>query len=176
MARAKRHYIAGHIWHITHRCHKREFLLKFSKDRRRIDLKMMRAGVVAHPLEWIFSGYCEIQEPRRKCALIAYERLQELTGFGSYDEFTTAHRNWVEAFLEDGNCGREGKWTQSIAIGSEGFVEKTRQQLGIRARGRKVVEAGPAYQLPEPQVSYSSHFGLENDDIGTENTYFWDVY
>jgi len=25
----------GQIWHITHRCHKREFLLKFSKDRKR---------------------------------------------------------------------------------------------------------------------------------------------
>jgi putative transposase len=35
MARAKRHYIPGYIWHITHRCHKREFLLKFSKDRHR---------------------------------------------------------------------------------------------------------------------------------------------
>ena len=35
MARAKRHYIPGQIWHITHRCHKREFLLKFVKDRRR---------------------------------------------------------------------------------------------------------------------------------------------
>jgi putative transposase len=35
MARAKRHYIPGHIWHITHRCHKGEFLLKFSRDRRR---------------------------------------------------------------------------------------------------------------------------------------------
>jgi len=35
MARAKRHYLPGYIWHITHRCHKREFLLKFSKDRRR---------------------------------------------------------------------------------------------------------------------------------------------
>lgn len=35
MARAKRHYITGQIWHITHRCHKREFLLKFVKDRRR---------------------------------------------------------------------------------------------------------------------------------------------
>jgi len=35
MPRAKRHYIPGYIWHITHRCHKREFLLKFSKDRRR---------------------------------------------------------------------------------------------------------------------------------------------
>ena len=28
MARAKRHYIPGYIWHITHRCHKREFLLR----------------------------------------------------------------------------------------------------------------------------------------------------
>jgi len=35
MARAQRHYIPGQIWHITHRCHKREFLLKFSKDRGR---------------------------------------------------------------------------------------------------------------------------------------------
>ena len=35
MARANRHFIAGHIWHLTHRCHKRKFLLKFSKDRTR---------------------------------------------------------------------------------------------------------------------------------------------
>jgi putative transposase len=35
MARAKRPYIPGQIWHITHRCHKREFLLKVAKDRRR---------------------------------------------------------------------------------------------------------------------------------------------
>lgn len=35
MARANRHYIPDCVWHITHRCHKQEFLLKFSKDRRR---------------------------------------------------------------------------------------------------------------------------------------------
>ena len=35
MARANRHHIPGQVWHITHRCHKREFLLKFAKDRRR---------------------------------------------------------------------------------------------------------------------------------------------
>ncbi len=35
MARAKRHFIPGQIWHITHRCHKGEFLLKFTKDRKR---------------------------------------------------------------------------------------------------------------------------------------------
>jgi len=35
MARAKRHYLPGHVWHLTHRCHKKEFLLKFGRDRRR---------------------------------------------------------------------------------------------------------------------------------------------
>ena len=35
MARAHRHFVPGQVWHITHRCHKREFLLKFAKDRHR---------------------------------------------------------------------------------------------------------------------------------------------
>ena len=35
MARAKRHYLPGFVWHLTHRCHKKEFLLKFVKDRQR---------------------------------------------------------------------------------------------------------------------------------------------
>ena len=35
MARAKRHFIPGYIWHITHRCHKRDFLLKLVRDRDR---------------------------------------------------------------------------------------------------------------------------------------------
>ena len=34
MARANRHFLPGCIWHITHRCHKRESLLKFARDRR----------------------------------------------------------------------------------------------------------------------------------------------
>ena len=33
MPRANRHYIPGHAWHITHRCHKKVLLLKFAKDR-----------------------------------------------------------------------------------------------------------------------------------------------
>jgi REP element-mobilizing transposase RayT len=35
MARANRHHIPGQVWHITRRCHKKEFLLKFSRDRKR---------------------------------------------------------------------------------------------------------------------------------------------
>ena len=35
MPRANRHYIPGYVWHITHRCHKQEFLLRFARDKRR---------------------------------------------------------------------------------------------------------------------------------------------
>ncbi len=35
MPRANRHSMPNHILHITHRCHKEGFLLKFSRDRRR---------------------------------------------------------------------------------------------------------------------------------------------
>ncbi len=35
MPRANRYHLPGFVWHITHRCHKKEFLLKFARDRRR---------------------------------------------------------------------------------------------------------------------------------------------
>jgi REP element-mobilizing transposase RayT len=34
MPRANRYFLPGHVWHITHRCHKKDFLLKFSMDRK----------------------------------------------------------------------------------------------------------------------------------------------
>ena len=33
MPRASRYFMPGYVWHVTHRCHKKEFLLKFAKDR-----------------------------------------------------------------------------------------------------------------------------------------------
>ncbi|HEY5604731.1 MAG TPA: transposase [Gammaproteobacteria bacterium] len=33
MPRANRHFVPGYVWHITHRCHKKDYLLKFQKDR-----------------------------------------------------------------------------------------------------------------------------------------------
>jgi putative transposase len=35
MPRANRYFLPNHVWHITHRCHKKEFLLKFAQDRKR---------------------------------------------------------------------------------------------------------------------------------------------
>lgn len=35
MPRANRHRLPGHVWYITHRCHRQQFLSKFARDRRR---------------------------------------------------------------------------------------------------------------------------------------------
>lgn len=34
MPRANRHFLPGYVWHITHRCHRREFLFRFIRDRK----------------------------------------------------------------------------------------------------------------------------------------------
>ncbi len=33
MPRANRHHLPQYVWHITHRCHRQQFLLKFARDR-----------------------------------------------------------------------------------------------------------------------------------------------
>jgi putative transposase len=259
MARAKRHYIPGQVWHITHRCHKREFLLNFIKDRQRwvhwlyvakkryglvildyavtsnhihllvvddkernvipdsikliagrtgqeynqrkkrkgafwedryhatavedgehlreclvyIDLNMVRAGVVNHPVDWAFGGYNQIQEPKRKKVLIDYERLRSLLGFESYEQVKDAHKKWVEIALKEKIIVRDDKWSKSIAVGRDSFIEGVKAQMGFAAIGRRRIAAGDSFQLREHPDCYGDVLGVENIDIGQKNTYFW---
>jgi hypothetical protein len=58
-------------------------------------------------------------------------------------------------------------------VGSQGFVAKTKQELGIRARVRSMARDGSAYHLGEPEISYMANFSAKNEDIGAENGYLW---
>ena len=162
MARAKRHYIPGHVWHITHRCHKREFLLKFPRDRRKW-------------IEWLY------QAKKRYSGLsvldymvtsnhvhLDFDRLMELLGFGNYGELRDAHCKWADSVLQTDSSGKEDKWTQSIAVGSESFVERMKKALGYRARGRKMIRADDTSELREAQAPYGGE-----SDLDAGNTFFW---
>jgi len=35
MPRAHRYFLPNHVWHLTHRCHEKAFLLRFARDRER---------------------------------------------------------------------------------------------------------------------------------------------
>lgn len=259
MARAKRHYIPGQVWHLTHRCHKKEFLLKFVKDKRRylqwlfeakrrygltilnytvtsnhihlvvvddgdrdtiarsmqlvagrcaqeynerkkrkgaywqdryhataietgkhllrclvyVDLNMVRAGTVRHPSEWKFGGYNEIQSPRRKCVLIAYEKLATLAGYRRYEQFRDSHRDRVNKSLSKGSNVYDSQWTQSIAVGSESFIQRIKAALGAKALGRRSHKAPGGYELRESGRYYNADFEPKKRRIGLKNTYKW---
>ena len=116
----------------------------------------------------------KIQQPKRKKILINYERLKELLGFDCYEHLKTAHKQWVESCLSDGDNFRDEKWTESIAVGSEAFIQNVKLLMGGMALGRKVLETGESFQLKEGQNPYFAHFGAKKIDIGAQNTYFWD--
>ena len=43
------------------------------------------------------------------------------------------------------------------------------------AKGRDLVEFGQGYQLLEAAADYKTLFRDENEDIGSENAYFWNL-
>jgi putative transposase len=207
--RAKRIYTPGGVWHLTHRCHNREFLLKFRRDRIRwrywlfqarkryglsvlnyvvtcnhihllvqdriqgaiskslqliagriaqeynqrksrrgafwedryfatavstdhhlikclvyIDLNMVRAGVVQHPVQWRDAGYAEIQAPPLRYRVIDVEELCRLTQCASPTCLRNSHRRWVREELERGQLRRQPEWSEEVAVGSDTFKQQ----------------------------------------------------
>lgn len=258
MPRANRHYIPGYVWHISHRCHKKVFLLKFDKDRRLwlqwlfeagkrfglsvlnstvtsnhihllvmdtedgvipksvqliagrlaqeynqrknrkgaycedryhatavqtdkhliqclvyIDMNMVRAGVVKHPIEWPYGGYAEIQSPRERYALIDYEGLKGVLNSKSMDELANVYRGWIEDALIKGNHQRDSKWTESIVVGSELFVKSTKEKRGIKAKGREAFGTDGSYELREDAASYRTLIWPEKVALSPGNAFFW---
>ena len=64
MPRANRHFLPGHVWHITHRCHRKSFLLKFALDRQSY-------------LRWVFEA-----KMRFGLSVLIYRDLQPRSPFG----------------------------------------------------------------------------------------------
>ncbi len=240
MPRANRHFLPGHVWHITQRCHDRAFLLKAAADRsawrqhlyearsrfglcvlnyivtsnhihllvfdirgddtisrsmqyiagrlaqafnRRcarngafwsdryhavavdrdeyllqcltyIDLNMVRAGVVKHPLEWSHCGYAEIQSPRSRYRIIDLDRLLSLTDAGSLPHLQATLRERAESALA-GGVTRDEVWTTALAVGGERYVESVKSKLGVASRYRNTVLDSGRFILREPRATYS---------------------
>jgi len=140
-----------------------------------IDLNMVRAGVVSHPSEWQFSGYNEIQNPRKRYAVINYSRLIQLLNINTVEDLKTSHGGWIEEALENDGYARENQWTESVAVGSKGFIEAIKKALGFQVKGRDVIGAGENYQLREQQSAYSPIFVHEKATLRDDNTCFWDI-
>ncbi len=47
--------------------------------------------------------------------------------------------------------------------------------LGFKAKGRDIVKGDEGYHLQEEAAPYMALFESEKGDIGSENTYSWDI-
>ncbi len=254
MPRANRYYTAGNIWHITHRCHKKDYLFRFRKERlcwihwlykakkrfrikvfnyivtsnhihllvkddsgennipqfmqllesrtaqeynnRKqrqgafwedryhataiesdshliecmvyISLNMVRAGVVKHPVEWRESGYCEIEFPKKRYAVIDYNSLLKTLNIESMHELKVSQKEWIKEAMARSKNTRESKWTEAIAVGSQSFLEKIKQQLDIKAKSRKIIQSGKVYELSESDISYDLSFDTKNHALSSK--------
>lgn len=260
MPRANRYYVPGCIWHITHRCHKSDFLLKFARDRRRwvywllqarkrhglnvlnfmvtsnhihllvvdgkressisqslqlvasrtgqeynarrirkgafwedryhatavesgehlqrcmayIDMNMCRAGVAVHPKAWECCGYHNIQNPPHRYRIVDRELAAELLGFQGGSELAEAQNEWITTWQATPKK-RNSLWTESLAVGSTGFLNRFQSQLGFRARYRQVDQEGSQSVLRETSSSYSPISGPQMEALKMNNTFEWEL-
>ena len=215
MPRKNRIHLDGHIWHITQRCHQKEFLLDDPSDRRHwrrwlgeatrrhglevldyvatsnhvhllaadqgageiapsmqlvsgctaqrynrreerrgafwdgryhatavdsdtylarcivyIDTNMVRARVVDDPTRWEISGIHELLTPDCADPISNLDLLTRLLGIATIDELRDVRRQWLEEQIP----GRDPIWTESVAVGSERYLERVKADLGIRGR------------------------------------------
>jgi len=98
---------------------------------RYIDLNMVRAGVVAHPDSWPWCGYHELVGKRKRYRLLDISRLVELLGVEDKKSLAEFHRQRIDEAIRNQQLNREAIWTESIAVGSKGFLE------GIVARNKR---------------------------------------
>ena len=174
MPRANRHFLPGQLWHITHRCHKKSFLLKFGRDRRAcLSWRFEAKKRFGHPAQWAHGGYREIPHPRDRYSLIDLPGLSVLCGFGSVGDFQRAHRRWVEEALTHEAQKREARWSEAIAVGSQAFVERVKRELGMHALHREIDATDGTWALREPENVYTSVFGPKNSALRPKNTVFW---
>jgi putative transposase len=125
-----------------------------------IDLNMVRAGVVRHPRDWRECGYHEIQKPADRYRIIDRAALCDLLGVA--DERLAAVQNeWIESRLARGNLEREQQWSEAVAVGGRSFVERLKEELGARARYRRVEDVDGLSILRDEGARYWPRFAVE---------------
>ncbi len=88
MPRANRYFIPGYVWHITHRCHKKKFLLGFGRDRqvwikwlfearKRYDLEILNYTVTSNHVHLLVYNGPDRETILRSIQLVAGRTAQE---------------------------------------------------------------------------------------------------
>jgi hypothetical protein len=151
MARVKRHFLPGHVWHITHRCHKKGFLLKLVKDRQRYGTLAFKSLMSLLQIE----TYDELRQSYRKWIEEALKK-SKLVRKSKWTQSIAACPIKCLIIFNRG--------------GDKSFLEQIKERLGIRAKGHRIYESQDECQERDRQAVYS-----DGQDSDTENTFDWNI-
>ena len=83
--------------------------------------------------------------------IIDLDCLMRLLGFADLHYFQSTHNIWVESSLQvdENETHRQSHWTDSIAVGSQAFIEEVKMRLGFKVKARSMAGGNDLCQLRE---------------------------
>lgn len=126
-----------------------------------IELNMNRCGVVKHPSQWEWVGYREIMGMRRRYRLIDLDRLCWRLGARDIGDVRKNLEVRLAEKIERDQMKRDPCWTESLAVGSAGFVEKIKPLILSRRETEIVATRENMWVLKETEIPYGRKAGAK---------------
>jgi putative transposase len=120
---------------------------------RYIDLNIVRAGVVRHPIDWSWCGYQEIIEKRQRYCILDLKELLKLSGQAELNAFAAWYNTGLDQALKKGT-ERQAYWTESIAVGSESFVRRMASSSKKRKKYKFEKSSDGTWYVRDSEESY----------------------
>ena len=103
--------------------------------------------------------------------------MKSYCNFTKREKFINQYKHWIYYALANGDyITKDQRFTESIAVGGNKFLEDMKLKLGINAKGRKITENNGLNALREPKNTYEDHFIAENDVLSYENAFDWNAF
>ncbi len=95
---------------------------------------------------------------RERYRVLDRQKLMEDVGIAGAEELKERYCAMIDARVSGHRLAREPQWTESVAVGSESFVEEVAEKLGRRARIKIEPTGDPgedSWRVREASPSYS---------------------
>jgi putative transposase len=157
--------VEGSVWEHPYQCTIIQDGQHLIRCLRYVDLNMVRAGVVEHPSQWRWCGYDELSGKRARYRLLDFDRLMESLDVASMAEYRALQEQGIEEAIARRELKRQAEWTETLAVGSQAFVERV---SGLYEARKKFVyaQAGlganlASWTIHEDTVSYNPFSGVK---------------
>lgn len=129
---------------------------------RYVDLNMVRAGKVTHPMQWRWCGYDELMGLRQRYRLIDFDALREQLGDIHPESFRAEYEAGIRADLAQRAPVREAAWTESLAVGSRLFAERITREAGRSQVTYSMLPLAAGHQAWCVRESLETHYSSQS--------------